>query len=110
MTKRTFASTSSALLLYTIPLENKNLPMGEKLKRGAPKKATKALVRINFFYSQCSKSFLKFLFITEISVELSSSVCALIQDQEIAGNLVCLNFWAKRLNLLILNKATLVLK
>ncbi|RMZ96301.1 hypothetical protein BpHYR1_001006 [Brachionus plicatilis] len=30
----------------TIPLEIKNLPMGEKRKRGAPKKATKALVGI----------------------------------------------------------------
>ncbi|RNA25212.1 hypothetical protein BpHYR1_026863 [Brachionus plicatilis] len=49
MTKRTFASTSSALLvisIYTIPLEIKNLPMGEKRKRGAPKKATKGLVRM----------------------------------------------------------------
>ncbi|RNA02016.1 hypothetical protein BpHYR1_001464 [Brachionus plicatilis] len=32
--------------LDTIPLEIKNLPMGEKRKRGAPKKATKALVRM----------------------------------------------------------------
>ncbi|RNA34096.1 hypothetical protein BpHYR1_009860 [Brachionus plicatilis] len=33
--------------LYTIPLEIKNLLMGEKRKRGAPKKATKALVKID---------------------------------------------------------------
>ncbi|RMZ95911.1 hypothetical protein BpHYR1_026499 [Brachionus plicatilis] len=38
---------ASYFKLYTIPLEIKNLPMGEKRKRGAPKKATKALVRMN---------------------------------------------------------------
>ncbi|RNA28086.1 hypothetical protein BpHYR1_019814 [Brachionus plicatilis] len=37
---------SSYFKLYTIPLEFKNLPMGEKRMRGAPKKAIKALVRI----------------------------------------------------------------
>ncbi|RNA21530.1 hypothetical protein BpHYR1_030632 [Brachionus plicatilis] len=37
---------ASYFKLYTIPLEIKNLPMGEKRKRGAPKKATKALVRM----------------------------------------------------------------
>ncbi|RNA29112.1 hypothetical protein BpHYR1_009486, partial [Brachionus plicatilis] len=38
---------ASYFKLYTISLEIKNLPIGEKRKRGAPKKATKALVRID---------------------------------------------------------------
>ncbi|RNA11158.1 hypothetical protein BpHYR1_004351 [Brachionus plicatilis] len=37
---------ASYFKLFAIPPEIKNLPMGEKRKRGAPKKAIKALVRI----------------------------------------------------------------
>ncbi|RNA38350.1 hypothetical protein BpHYR1_027446 [Brachionus plicatilis] len=38
---------ASYFKLFAIPLEIKNLPMKEKRKRAAPKKAIKALVRIN---------------------------------------------------------------
>ncbi|RNA13677.1 hypothetical protein BpHYR1_048048 [Brachionus plicatilis] len=41
-----FIGVASYFKLFAIPLEIKNLPLREKRKRGAPKKAIKALVRM----------------------------------------------------------------